>query len=1081
MSKVAARDNLTELMVSVLHGPYAADELLKSNPSDTYLTGVLWPKDSTLDSLEDDGEGDPLSDGSLGAAEFTIPGYRAIRPCSIGITCIIESGASIEVSLAGTARYKAEVVHGREEEFRPIEEGSPHQSYEWRRSPLDYRIKILDSESRSHWRTSNFLSDSGQAVSDPGLAIDIKRRVGDGVIVLTVTLINLQVRPEEWALSDVGNVFQAKISIHAHVDGAPAIIARRSLPVPTDEDQLVNALLYRDVEEYAVGHGVSAHWPDELSGKMPWVATSWLPVVSVKGMDPKGHARLKPLQTSSENPFSAATLASGTQSECCSMLDKFVELYAVWIHEELQARKNTFTDSLLRAAELNLTRCELTLSRLRRGVAILRKSDEAWRAFALANSAMDIQARFPSKGDRAGPLVWRPFQLAFLLLVVPSLVSPEEDAEARRCMDLLWFPTGGGKTEAYLALTAFQIFYRRLTSAPRRAEGGVDVLMRYTMRLLTIQQFQRATALIVACEQLRLTDSVSLGSARISIGLYAGGDATPNRIGDAQARLADEQLGAEPASTPRQLLECPVCGAKLSSHAYTVNAEKLQMAIVCAAPSCLLGGKALPVMTVDDVIYAEPPSLLVGVVDKFAQLPRRGDIRKLFGLDSELRPGLIVQDELHLISGPLGSMSGLYEAAIDRLCTVDGIPPKIIGSTATIGRAAEQVRALFDRDVLQFPPPGFDSKDSFFAIRDDQGPDRRYIGLASAGRSPKFALQAVLAAVSQIAATLRESGSVTEADVDPLWTCVAYFNSLRELGGAHVLVMDDVPRQMQFIATMLGSSARVYEDYAKELSGRASTREIPQRLIELGQSLGGSDPFAPMPVDMVLASNMISVGVDVPRLGLMVVNGQPKSTAEYIQASSRVGRGLPGLVVTLYNFGRPRDLSHFEHFSSYHAALYRSVEATSVTPWAARARDKALHAVFIALVRNLVTGLLGDRDAANFDPNHPIVKEVAQFLLRRADAATRGLESVDARHDLTEIIDGWHRRGTEAKAAGGKLNYWEKATPFGKPAPALMYSAEGGLRRSGASWPTPNSMREVEPSSAFIWKQISKKEALADE
>jgi len=461
---------------------------------------------------------------------------------------------------------------------------------------------------------------------------------------------------------------------------------------------------------------------------------------------------------------------------------------------------------------------------------------------------------------------------------------------------------------------------------------------------------------------------------------------------------------------------------------------------------------------------------VIGTVDKFAQLPRRTEIRSLFGLDGTERPGLIIQDELHLISGPLGSIAGLYEATIDLLCEKDGVRPKVIGSTATIGRAAKQVRALFDRAVLQFPLSGLNARDSFFAVRDDVGPDRLYLGISSAGRSPKFALQAVLAALLQTAFVLRASGKANDAAIDPYWTCVAYFNSLRELGGAHVLMLDDVPRQMQFLARRLGGCARVLEGPPEELSSRKPSNEIPEILLRIESKLGSNDPFAPEPPYAVLASNMISVGVDVPRLGLMAINGQPKSTAEYIQATSRVGRGLPGLLVTIYNFGRPRDVSHFEHFLAYHGALYRGVEATSVTPWAPRARDKALHAVLIAGVRHLVGGLVEDEDAINFDPASPDASRIIDRLLSRANAGTGGLETAATRADLAEIVNVWSRKRTRSRAEQKRLRYWEKRAPFGRTAPHLMRAAEAARAAGSDAWPTPNSMREVEPSTAFVLK-----------
>jgi hypothetical protein len=564
----------------------------------------------------------------------------------------------------------------------------------------------------------------------------------------------------------------------------------------------------------------------------------------------------------------------------------------------------------------------------------------------------------------------------------------------------------------------------------------------------------------------------------MSLGLYVGSDSTPNSLEEAEKRLAEEAAGRSPTSTPRQILSCPVCGAVLQSHAYRIDQARRWMDVACRAEGCEVRGVAQPIQTVDEAIYAHPPSLLIGTVDKFAQLPRNENVGVLFGAGASERLGLIIQDELHLISGPLGSMTGLYEACIDLLCTDGEVRPKIIGSTATIGRARKQVRALFDRDVLQFPPPGFEATDSFFAVRDTEGPDRIYCGVATAGRSPKFALQALIASLMQSVFQIRESKGASDATIDPYWTCVGYFNSLRELGGAHVLMLDDVRRQRAFLAGRAGVEPRPMEEPPLELSSRVSSREIPEILVKLNRSLGSDDVFAGQPPDAVLASNMISVGVDVPRLGVMAVAGQPKSTAEYIQATSRVGRGLPGLIVTLYNFGRPRDLSHFEHFVSYHSALYRGVEATSVTPWAPRARDKALHAVLAAAVRHRVAGMKQDGDAAAFDATNPDVQKILAYLAARADRASEGLETKESREDLAHAVATWQRRCEESRAAGTRLLYWERKVRFGRQAaPHLMRSAEQIRSPGSTAWATPNSMRDVEPSTAFVLRRTRRRNA----
>lgn len=1091
LNAIQARESMAELTSKLLLGPLSIDEILESPPVDTYLTGILWPRGVPTEAAEDDGGLDVGVTDEVGA-DVGVPGYRANRPCSIGLTFAVPVGAAVHVSLGATSRYVPDRVGSTGDtsaesksdttgafipagEANAVDESVPRSTGRiWKRQHLGYSFEIGPDEMRPSWIVKDFIVASGGTVNDRRLSVHVKRRIGPELLVFTVTLINEEIDAEGASPRDARCLFQTEVVVTSMVGDVGQIQPRsRKSRATDDEDVLVNRLLYRNLKEFAVGHGIAAVWPKASIDAVQEVRTAWLPCSVVSGTSPEGHASLSEFRAANSEVLSAAFLGNEySRSEVISGLQAFSECYSQWIVQNLESGISEFQGELLTAAQGNLNRCKATAARIRDGVTVLQTDDSAWVAFAMANSAMDCQSRYPAKGDGARALIWRPFQLAFILLVIPGLIDPAR--KDRDCMDLLWFPTGGGKTEAYLALTAFQIFHRRMVSKDRQENGGTDVLMRYTLRLLTVQQFQRAASLVSACEALRLSDT-RLGLARITLGLYVGADTSPNKMDMARTALAEEHAGQQPRSTPRQLVRCPVCGSELHGVDHKADLHLPRVDIKCHNKSCATEGVPLPILTVDESIYTYPPSLLIGTIDKFAQIPRRTDMRRIFGLDGGQPPGLIIQDELHLISGPLGSMAGLYETIVDALCTRDGVRPKVIGSTATIGQAAKQVRALFDRSVLQFPPPGFDSDDSFFAVRDSVGPDRLYFGIPTAGRSPKFALQAVIAALLQTASALRQSGKVTDEVIDTYWTCVAYFNSLRELGGATVLLQDDVPRQMQFLAARLGVAQRDLQ-IPVELSSRQSSRELPGVLQKLSSTLAqfDADPNeCPEPEDAVLASNMISVGVDVPRLGLMVVNGQPKSTAEYIQASSRVGRRYPGMVFVLYNFGRPRDLSHFEHFMDYHSALYRSVEATSVTPWAPRARDKALHAVVCAIVRHMVPRLTDDEAAISFDSNDPLVASISKSILSRATDATDGIEADDTEADIAAIVNEWARRANDARTGNGQLRYWQKKAPFGRTSPHMMYAAEEGASAGNIAWATPNSLREVEPSTGFVLKRIA--------
>ena len=531
----------------------------------------------------------------------------------------------------------------------------------------------------------------------------------------------------------------------------------------------------------------------------------------------------------------------------------------------------------------------------------------------------------------------------------------------------------------------------------------------------------------------------------ISLGLWVGEGATPNTVADAA-----KVLGTDAESSPAQLRSCPCCHEVLD---WRIAADASQVEVRCLTASCKVGQKLplLRIWTVDEDVYRERPTLLIGTVDKYAQITRNQKTGCLFGIGTPAdAPELVIQDELHLISGPLGSLSGLYETAIDELCrSASGIRAKVIGSTATIRRAEDQIRALFDRGCFQFPPPGLDHTNSGFAIEDRDVPGRRYVGITTVGRSAKFTQQAVAASLLQAAT----DPQLPDDQRDGYWTLVNYFNSLRELGGALVLMRDDVARSIQdYAARRSGESGRDAGTQI-ELTSRVRSSDIPRYLKDLERPWDDPDR-----VDVVLASNMISVGMDVSRLGLMVVNGQPKTISEYIQATSRVGRSqkAPGLVITLFNAAKSRDRSRYETFPGWHQSLYRDVEATSVTPFAPRARDRALHAPYVAMVRHLVDGM---EDPGVIDQHQKEAEALIARVISRIERIDPA-EAEAARVQLNAFLDGWFDRQ-------GLSDYWQDYSD------ALLTSAEaaaerGNRARFAGQTPTPNSLRSVEASSSYV-------------
>ncbi len=737
--------------------------------------------------------------------------------------------------------------------------------------------------------------------------------------------------------------------------------------------------------------------------------------------------------------------------------------------------------------------------------------------------------------------------MAFILLNLPAVTKldhPDRNVSQEALADLLFFPTGGGKTEAYLGLSAYTMGIRRLQGvvAGRSGENGISVLMRYTLRLLTIQQFQRATALICACESIRRKalehGDKRWGQTPFRIGLWVGRRTTPNHSDDAAEAIkqyrGNQFGGGGGIGTPYQLTTCPWCGSAIEPGKHLESKpfphESARTLTFCGDKfgQCLFSKRqaseeGLPVVVVDEEIYRRLPTLLISTVDKFAQMPWKGEVQMVFGQvngycerhgfrspeindssihpkaksgapsartieQSPLRPpDLIIQDELHLISGPLGTLVGLYETAIDKLCTweVDGqkVRPKLIASTATIRNADTQVHRLFLRKVSIFPPNGVDVKENFFSLQREPSedyPGRCYIGICAPGRRLKAALIRVYVAFLCSAQTLYETYGVS---VDPWMTLVGYFNSMRELGGMRRLVDDDVYTRVKKMDRR-GLSKRFFPtDYLSELTSRMRSEEIPLILDRLEAPFDpeqearrkelakkGEFKAAPKkPLDVLLATNMISVGVDVKRLGLMIVAGQPKATAEYIQATSRVGRNKPGIVCTVFNWARPRDLSHYETFEHYHSTFYKHVEPLSVTPFSPGALHRGLAGLLVALVRLRGTEFNLNEAAAKIQVTDPYVLDAIETIAERAGLiGDKGNQLADyVRAELKKKVDLW--KAEAQNTTSGRVLTYNQPRGGNGPAKGTTVSLlhHTGLERWQA-FTCLNSLREVEPTVKLI-------------
>ncbi|PVD05780.1 DISARM system helicase DrmA [Streptomyces sp. CS207] len=1192
------RDGLEKYIRLDLLGPWdgETEELPKSSagPRDRYLVGMLGPRadDSekstdiaraAAQSADNEESGDEGQEEYGGLSERLTPQAAGrIWASSMGLSFVVPTSVGMLSVVAAWGRYALSEQLG--------EDGAGVRV--WGREPVERNADIDVTQTGGR----RFVLDGDDSA---GVHLDVQVRQrdagadGEDLRVVEVALVNRQ--PEDAGRErDKQWLFQTRLDVAAFPDGKAAVFLpiddpldpRCADPYDDDAEERRLRLLYRDELRYALGRNVAVHAevrPGERRAHR--LRTTWLPTYDV---------RATTAPTASEQPLLAglelgmdelaALAVPSRRAELSAALAPLADGYSAWLAEQ-RDKARALPEDLRIAAEAAIDEAEEVCHRIAFGVAALETDDDALEAFRFANRAMALQRRNTDiAAARAGRendassyreayetvyakgkegASWRPFQLAFVLLNLASLSRPEHPHRStgrEALVDLLFFPTGGGKTEAYLGLTAFTFALRRLqgvvgTGAEARdGSGGVAVLMRYTLRLLTAQQFQRAAALVSACEVLRREEFAKdkrWGQTPFRIGLWVGTGVSPNWFGEAQEQIAGARESAsDKHARVIQVLTCPWCGQGLSAHSdMKADEDRRRVLLYCGRAEgedrCLFSrrsapGEGIPVLTVDEEIYRLAPAMVIATVDKFAQLPWNGYAGLLFGrvtewcprhgyrhadLDEQtgcrsrhnrkgdtlpatvaqpvgrLRPpDLIIQDELHLISGALGTTVGLFESAVDQLCswtytdtsgTTHEVGPKIVASTATTKRAAEQVLGVFGRRVTVFPPQVLDVGDTFFSRRieaDRDQPGRRYLGICAHGTRLKAA-EIRVAEILLLAA--QQQFDEYGIPADPYMTLVGYFNATRELAGMRRYLDDDITTRVRSTGSRRG--VRSLADRIPTRTGMLTIQELTSRIssAEIGVTLRRLEtPFDPerdttarrrafaaeiiaaakekrdprveptrfdeRSVDVVLATSMLQVGVDVSRFGLMLVVGQPKNTAEYIQASSRVGRDRkrPGLVVTLYNWSRPRDLAHYEDFQHYHATFYRQVEALSVTPYSRRALDRGTAATYVAALRQAALDTSRNTDAHTVDLHGPLAAHVDARLLDRAERVGGAI----ARQYLSERIDVLKDRWEDERLKGGRLGYRAE-----KQKDTVVH---GLLRRAdGSRWDeltAPMSMRETE-------------------
>lgn len=1010
-----ARDSVVNYLIRALQGD-ERDQVISETPNARFGLGKLYPApDSTgassdLSLLDTDEHDDELSDLMEQATEEDGQDYGPAlahmpKPSSIGLTFTLDLTKVGDLSInVEYVRYTT--ASGVVDTDPEIESASDEDQVVVKDSGAEWTAQItreafLASELLAGVAWNDARTYTSRSIgSDPfraSLSV-LKRAPQNGVVSVTLSLVNRATILGERNTKSFNEAMMFRPRITVRSPEAAFVEGEATVSRELNADDSANNLLYRDSPTLAIGHGCAVTWPEHAD--VSEISTTFFPQHELHLASPQVEARFQ------VGALSMSALGNGELEPA----ENLVSGYEAWISER-HMELPTLPKNVQEQGEQHLQEAAVAAERIRNGIRLLSQDPQALQAFKLMNQAMFLQRKQQTKAkgrfttDAEFSAEWYPFQLAFVLMNLQGLT--DASSSERELVELLWFPTGGGKTEAYLGLIAYSIFLRRIR---KDSDAGVSIIMRYTLRLLTIQQFERAAALICAMEFLRRAALPK--AAQISIGLWVGGSATPNNVDEAKKALVElkklEASGKDKGADafiegdPMQITACPWCNTKLGTDQYQVEGKA--MVIRCADKHCPFA-ESLPVYTVDDDVYENRPSLIIGTVDKFAAIAWEERVRNLLSSDQEhSSPDLIIQDELHLISGPLGSMVGLYEVPIMAAASRTA-PVKVIASTATIRNVKAQGRALYGRDTFQFPPPGLTAADSFFAhdaSREEKG-TRLYVGVSSPNLSQATLLIRVYAALLQAVSELPEETGAEREAKDTYWTLLGYFNALRILGGAVLQVYDDIPERIKYQSSMTGSEPR-YLHAPEELTSRKNSGQLKDTLDSLAKRMG-----EPSALDVVLATNMVSVGVDVDRLGLMVVDGQPKTTAEYIQSSSRVGRSSPGLVVTLLNANKSRDISHYENFVPYHRALYRHVEPTSATPFALRSLDRGLHGALVGMARLSFAELASNAGATRIIDCQDQLRTAAEAFIERAKVIgvdAQEIPEIDAQ--LEDLFDQWY-------------------------------------------------------------------------
>ncbi len=1024
-SKRETREHLEKVLRRNLIGPGWSEgttdpdyhEILtlgdRSVPDRWYMTGYISPRCIDEEELPPDPNvsiqtaqsSEEIFDNSL--SESVSRQKKDLSPRSIGL------------SSSPSPDCKSVDIKFEWGEYR-LNEKQNNDSSTWKREPKSYSINVNISEFLNQEETYRPESHSG-------IRFHIKMTNRGNKSILTTRVINDRTyEKKDWKKRAESNIHQMKISLKGKF---------QDIRVQSPISDRGMDLLYHYSKVLSYGHNIGVGWSDEEDE----IWSDYMPRHEVPLMtNREGLQELIPKFKDLTDPES---IFQSVQS-----VESFIGRYEEWIMtQESQFNSSQALHPYKAEFDSNLHRARENIERMRRGASLLLSDSKALEAFRLANKAIWLSQTSDTLDElhRIPDFEWRPFQFAFQLVNLEGALV--RDSEDRGIVDLAWFPTGGGKTEAYLGLIALVSFYRRInpeTAIIEQRSPSIHTIMRYTLRLLTADQAGRLVRAVGAMNQVALHEGLSDGFPPFRVGMWVGAKSSPNRL----FKDSNQEYKSPPSANDlildakadrnnseasvSQFQHCPWCGdpsvgdqSRYSITARPWSQGRPTLHASCQSTDCPFN-EELPFTCVDDDIYLNPPTVLLATADKFVQIAHNHNaksikyspnfnsingeqytIRRMMGFEDEPSspdpPDLVIQDELHLLTGPLGTVAGLFETALDlswqEAC--NGHRIKYVAATATIRGAERDVGLMYGRDLNVFPPPLLSANDNFFAEErpTDKVTGRLHLGLlAPSGKGITSADQTV-ASMLQSVGSLHEEGGTHEEHLDPYWTIVMYYNSLRELGAGQSSLTQNIPRWMSSYSR--GIDLREIR-LNRELTSRRSSNELTQYRSDLNRTLTEGDA-----VDVLSTSNMFQVGIDIPRLGTMMILGQPRSNSEYIQSSGRVGRGRnsAGIVISVLRGTYPRDQSHYELFRSFHQEFYRHVDMTSITPFAHRALDKAFETTMMMMLRMSFPALSESNGPEQLSSRHNVRTKANSFMQGFYEVVRKRMEKYES-SDIDEGI-----------------------------------------------------------------------------